>query len=65
MLSLLSLLSLLLHHPLQGEDAVLLLGGVAGGYEYVTGVEDIAASAGCWADVPDLPAGRANAGAAL
>ena len=61
MLSLLSLLLLLLHHPLQGEDAVLLLVGMS----MVTGVEDIAASAGCWADVPDLPAGRANAGAAL
>ena len=44
---------------------MLLLGGVAGGYEYVTGVEDIAASAGCWAAVPDLPAGRAYGGAAL
>ena len=56
---------IVLYHPSDCEGAVLLLGGVGAGYEYVTAVEDIAASAGCWEDIPDLPQGRSYAGAAL
>ena len=45
--------------------AIVLIGGVGPGNEYVTQVEDVEDNSDCRGDVPDLPEGRSYAGAAM